>query len=199
MQNKIQVINENPIGSRPSWDEYFMHLAIVSASRSSCMNVHSGSVIVVENQIIATGYNGAPRGIKSCVERGGCFKTSFTGKKYEETMNSGTCIGVHSEMNALAHINKLLHKKTNIYTTIFPCTSCSKNLISNNIKKIIFKRGYDFEEMKLVLRLLEEAEVEVYQLDLSPERIIDISFNQKSSKFDAWTLEEKERILKRFK
>lgn len=191
----VSVINESNLGERPSWDEYFMKMAIHASSRSTCFNVHSGSVIVMDNQVISTGYNGAARGIKSSLERGGCFKESVTGKSYAETLNTGTCIGVHSEMNALAHLSKLIHKDATLYTTVFPCPSCAKNLLSYGVKRVVFKRSYDRGEMIMASRFFEEGGVKVEQLDLSPQRAWDIDFNRPDSKFDVWSEEEK-RIIR---
>ena len=184
MDSRVRILKEEEIGLRPNWDEYFMKIALDVASRSSCFNVRAGSVLVLNKRIIGTGYNGAAQGIASCLERGGCFKEIKTGKEYSETMNSGTCIGVHSEMNALAHLTGLIHRGATLYVTIFPCVSCIKNLLSYGIKKIIFKRAYDENEISLGLDLLQEGNVEVYQLNLSPERYIDMGFDNLNVKFD---------------
>ena len=194
MEPGIKILKESELGLRPSWDEYFMKWALDVASRSSCFNVHAGSVVVLDNRMIGTGYNGAPPGVKSCLERGACYKETKTGKKYEDTMNTGRCIGVHSEMNALAHLNKLIYKGVTLYVTIFPCTSCAKNLLAYGVKRIVFKREYDEGELGLVLDLFQEAGIEVCQLDLSPERYLDIGFNHPNVKFDIWSAEEKQMI-----
>lgn len=190
----VNIINEGKLGSRPSWDEYFMKIAIGLSSRSSCLKVHSGSVIVHENRIVGSGYNGAPPNVKTCLEKDYCTKEFKTGKSYEETLNTGQCIGVHSELNALANMNRTIHKNSIIYTTILPCHACAKTLISQGIKRIVFKRIYDKEESKRVIELLNEAGIKIDQLDISPDRLIDIDFNHKHAKFDAWSENEKEKI-----
>jgi dCMP deaminase len=191
--NNIEVIKEGELGTRPNWDEYFMHIAIGIASRSSCHNVHSGTVIVGNKQIIGEGYNGAPSGIKkNCLETG-CRKT-LKGLNYEESLNSGTCIGEHSEINAISHISKLDPIKISIYTTIFPCFNCAKRMLSYNVEKIVFKRFYSDKEFQSTIDLLNEAGVKVYQLDLSPERDLDIRFDHPNVRFDVWSDEEKQQI-----
>lgn len=190
----FNIIKESELGSRPTWDEYFMKTAITLSSRSSCVKVHSGSVIVHNKSIIGEGYNGAPPGIKSCLEKGACTKELKTGQKYEETLNTGQCIGVHSEMNALAHTNTTIHKGATIYTTILPCHACAKTLISHGIKRVVFKKMYDEEETKRVIELFKEAKIQIDELDLSPERLMDIDFSYRKLKFDIWSEKEKEKI-----
>jgi dCMP deaminase len=185
MEN-IKIIQEGKLGERPSWDEYFMKIAIAISSRSSCVKVHSGSVIVLDNKIIGTGYNGAPPGIKSCIERGGCYKEIVTGQDYKDTLNTGKCIGVHSEMNALAHLNNILYKGAVLYTTIFPCSKCAKTLLAYNIKKIVFKKVYEEKDMETSMNLFKEAGVEVCNLDMSKERSMDIDFNTRNAVFGIW-------------
>lgn len=184
MDSRIKVLKENPLGTRPDWNEYFMHTAIGIASRASCHHVHAGTVIVSNNQIISTGYNGAPAKIKNNCLITGCRK-ELKGLKYEESLGSGECIGVHSEMNALGHLTKLAAKKITVYITIFPCHTCAKNLLAYDVEKIVFKKLYSEKELPQTLDLLEEAGIEVYQLDLSKERDMDIRYNRKA-KFGVW-------------
>ncbi len=184
MDARIKIIKEGELGSRPNWDEYFIHLAIGISSRATCHNVQAGTVIVSDNQIIGTGYNGAPTKIKNNCLITGCRK-EMKGLKYEESLGCGECIGVHSEMNALGHLTKLNNKKISVYVTIFPCHTCAKNLLSYDIEKIVFKRFYSEKEMESTMDLFEEAGVDVYQLDLSKERYEDIS-RGRDVKFGAW-------------
>jgi len=191
MDSRIKIIKQGELGTRPSWDEYFMHAAIGIASRASCHNVHSGTVIASNNQIIATGYNGAPSKIKDNCLITGCRK-KLKGLNYEETLGACACIGVHSEMNALGHLSKRGAKNIILYTTIFPCYVCAKNILAYDIKKIVFKKPYSDKELKPTLDLLEEADVEIFQLDISPERDKDIQFNKREAVFDVWSNEEKQ-------
>lgn len=184
MDPRIKILKESEPNTRPSWHEYFMHLAISIASRATCHNVQAGTVIVSENQILATGYNGAPPKIKNNCLITGCRKV-LKGLKYEESLGTGECIGVHSEMNALGHLTKLGNKKITVYMTIFPCHTCAKNLLSYDIEKIVFKNFYSEKEMKSTMDLFEEAGIEVFQLNMSKERYNDIG-NGKPVKFGIW-------------
>ena len=83
---------------RPSWDEYFMEMAELTAKRSTCMRRHVGAVIVKDRRAIATGYNGAPRGIMHCEDRGGCLRQQLnvpSGQRHE------LCMALHAEQNAI--------------------------------------------------------------------------------------------------
>tara|TARA_Y100000310_G_scaffold23743_1_gene22792 strand:- start:969 stop:1565 length:597 start_codon:yes stop_codon:yes gene_type:complete len=190
--SEINIINENSLGIRPSWDEYFMVFSILASSRSSCLNVRAGSVIVQNKRIVGTGYNGTPPGVKNCLEAG-CRKEA-KGLKYHESLNTGTCVGVHSEVNALGHLSSLKDRGFELYTTIFPCNSCIKNLLAYGVERIIFKREYSEEEFRKSMELVKETNVKIDKLDMSPKRIIDILFNQRGRYFDVFSNSEKDII-----
>ena len=147
--------------SRPSWDEYFMEMAEVTAKRSTCLRRQVGAVIVQDKHIIATGYNGAPRGIEHCGEReGGCLREELgvpSGEKHE------LCRALHAEQNAIiqaATLGQSVEGAT-IYVTNQPCVICAKMLINAGIEKIIVKEGYPD---KLAVEILEEAGIKIVML-----------------------------------
>lgn len=167
---------------RPNWDEYFMAMAVIVSTRANCRHVRAGSVIVLDKRIIGTGYNGAPVGIKENCLDAGCRKEGM-GLKYEDSLNTGKCIGVHAEMNALANLSRGIHKGASLYTTVFPCPSCAKNLLAYNIKRIVYMKEYNPEETKLSMKLFKEAGVSVEKLDLSSEKLMSFIFDQHNIKF----------------
>ena len=180
---KLEALFTPKINKRPSWDEYFMMMAIVSSTRSSCLHVRAGAILALDNHIVGTGYNGAPPGIqKNCLEAG-CYKER-EGIKYKQVFNVGKCIGVHAEMNALANLTRGIHKGATLYCTIFPCPACAKNLLAYNIRRVVYKKKYDANESKLSMALFKEAGVEVEQLDLSRERMRQYLFNASKVDFD---------------
>lgn len=195
MDQRIKTIIENPLGTRPSWDEIRIHAVSGFASRASCHNVHSSTIITKNNQIIAEGYNGAPSQIENNCLQTGCRK-KLKGLDYHSSLNSASCIGVHAEMNAAGHLKKLEEGDIVIYTGIFPCYNCAKNLHLYNPKKIIFKKLYSEKELKQTMDLFQESNIEVYQLDLSLKRYLDITFNNPSVMFDVWSDKEKEKMNK---
>lgn len=146
--------------NRPSWDEYFMQMAELTAQRSTCLRRHVGAVIVKDKHIIATGYNGAPRGLKHCDELGGCLRQKLgvpSGQRHE------LCRALHAEQNAIiqaATLGQSIEEGT-IYVTHQPCVICAKMIINAGIKRIVVREGYPDE---LATEILDEAGIKVIQL-----------------------------------
>ena len=171
---------------RPNWDEYFMSMAILASTRSSCRHVRAGSIIVLDNRIIGTGYNGSPPGVQeNCVDAF-CRKERRDDQGYGDKYNTGNCIGVHAEMNALANLTRSIHQGATLYTTIFPCPACTKNLLAYHIKRIVYLKMYDKGESDLSMELFSEAGVELFKVDLSSERLNQIIFDRKVSRFNVF-------------
>lgn len=145
--------------TRPSWDEYFMQIARVVATRSTCLRRHVGAVLVKDKRILTTGYNGAPRGLPHCLEVG-CLREQLgipSGERQE------LCRGLHAEQNAIiqaAYYGVSIEGAT-LYCTHQPCITCAKMLINAGIKKIIFEEPYPDE---LAEQMLREAQVELIKI-----------------------------------
>ena len=141
--------------TRPDWDTYFMSIANVVATRANCSRRKVAAVIVSENRIISTGYNGTPRGILNCFE-GGCPRCSgnvVSGASLEE------CICVHAEQNAIcqaAYYGIRLAGST-IYVTLTPCLTCAKMIINAGIREVVYAGNYAFDEQ--TQKLLADAGV----------------------------------------
>jgi len=125
---------------RPSWDEYFMAICDLVAERSTCVRRKVGAVIVKEKNILATGYNGAPKGLPHCLDIG-CLREEMnvpSGEKHE------LCRGLHAEQNAIiqAAYHGVSINGATLYTTNLPCSICAKMIINAGIVKIIYKEGY---------------------------------------------------------
>ena len=127
---------------RPSWDEYFMEIAAVVAKRSNCLRRSVGAVIMKDNHILSTGYNGTPHGVVNCFA-GGCPRCA--GK-----VKSGThleeCLCVHAEQNAICQAAFFGHavKDATIYVTISPCLTCAKLIVNAGIKEVVYGGDYAF-------------------------------------------------------
>ncbi len=139
---------------RISWDEYFMQIAQLVAKRSTCLRRKVGAVVVKNKRILATGYNGAPTGLPHCQT---CLREELkvpSGQRHE------LCRGVHAEQNAV--IQAALHgvsiKNSIIYTTLFPCSICTKILINAGIEKIVYLEGYPD---KLAKEILNQTNIKV--------------------------------------
>lgn len=147
---------------RPDWDEYFMEIAKVVSLRSNCMKRKVAAVIVKDKRVIATGYNGTPRGVKNCNE-GGCPRcNSFaaSGTKLEE------CLCSHGEENAITQsaYHGVNIGGATIYTTFSPCLLCTKMIINSGLKEVVYNVNYPLGGV--ALRLLREAGVRVRKLKI---------------------------------
>jgi dCMP deaminase len=135
---------------RPSWDEYFMTITGVVASRSTCLRRQVGSVIVRDNRILSTGYNGAPAGLRHCLEVG-CLRQRRgipSGERHE------LCRGLHAEQNALiqAAVYGIAIQGACFYVTHQPCVLCAKMMANAGIKKVVFAGDYPDELAQEICR-----------------------------------------------
>ena len=146
---------------RPTWDEYFMEMAELTAKRATCSRRQVGAVITRDNRAVATGYNGAPRGLAHCEEKGGCLRQKLnipSGQRHE------LCRALHAEQNAIisaASMGNAIEGGT-IYITHQPCVICAKMIVNAGIKRIVVREGYPDE---LSMEILDEAGLVVERLE----------------------------------
>jgi len=142
--------------SRPSWDEYFMQITHLVASRATCIRRKVGAILVKDKRILSTGYNGAPRNLPHCSQVG-CLRNKL---KIPSGQRQEICRGLHAEQNAIiqAALYGINIKGAVLYCTIQPCITCSKMLINAGIKKVIFQGEYPDP---LAREMLEEAGIEL--------------------------------------
>lgn len=147
---------------RPSWDDYFMKIAALVSERSTCLRHHVGAIIVKEKRVLTTGYNGAPSGIKDCLEIGECIKNKLK-------INSGdghdVCPAIHAEQNAIIQAAK--HGEDisggTIYCTHSPCIICARMIVNAGLKKVITYITYP--DTGGVKKLFKEAGVELVVIE----------------------------------
>ena len=135
--------------NRPSWDEYFMQMAELTAQRSTCLRRKVGAVIVKDRHIIATGYNGAPRGMENCCDIGKC-------PRIERNLHQGDgyamCRAIHAEANALLNCSRSqtmgadlylvgVNPKDNSIHKAKPCRLCARTIIQAGIRYVIMRTG----------------------------------------------------------
>jgi len=144
---------------RPGWDEYFMDIVSLVAKRSTCLRRSVGAVLVRDRRLLATGYNGAPSGIRHCLDVG-CLREKMhvpSGERHE------LCRGLHAEQNAI--IQAALHgvgiSGATLYCTNHPCLICAKMIVNSGIRKILYRHGYADD---LAREMLQEAGIEVSSL-----------------------------------
>ncbi|MCX7970468.1 MAG: dCMP deaminase family protein [Negativicutes bacterium] len=132
---------------RPDWDEYFLNIAEVVATRATCLRRRYGAVIVSNNIIVSTGYNGAPRGEPNCLDKGGCLRDQLgvaKGERYE------LCVGVHAEQNAIINGSPAAMAGATIYVVGVnchdssyasgePCLLCRRMLKNARIERVVYR------------------------------------------------------------
>ena len=145
---------------RASWDEYFMEIVEVVKTRSTCLRRQVGAVIVKDNRIITTGYNGAPSHLKHCTELGGCQRQRLgipSGQRHE------LCRALHAEQNAMLQAAKLGNttEGATVYVNIQPCVMCATMLINAGIVRVVYKGEYPDP---MAGAMLEEAGIEMVKI-----------------------------------
>jgi len=146
---------------RPDWDVYFLKMAQLAATRSTCLRRHVGAVLVKEKKILATGYNGAPSGVPHCLDVG-CLREQQnipSGQRHE------LCRGLHAEQNAIiqAAFHGVSIRDSILFCTNFPCVICSKMLINAGIRSIFYLEGYPDS---LSEQLLNEAGMDLQHVNM---------------------------------
>ena len=116
---------------RMPWPDYFMSITYLVRERSTCLRRKVGAIAVKDRHILATGYNGAPSGVRHCLETG-CLREQMgipSGQRHE------ICRGLHAEQNVIiqAAVHGVSIAGAELYCTTFPCAMCSKMLINCGI------------------------------------------------------------------
>jgi dCMP deaminase len=138
-----------------------MKMAYLVRERSTCLRRAVGAVVVKDNRILSTGYNGAPKGLRHC-EDVGCIRVERnipSGERHE------LCRGVHAEQNAViqAAVFGVSIKDATMYGTNHPCSVCARILVNADIKEIVYSEGYADDLAKAII---EESGIEVRQFHL---------------------------------
>ena len=162
IESKAKKHKNTDTASPNKWDKRFMSLAREVSTWSTCVRDQRqvGSVIVKDKRIIATGYNGAPSGVTSCLERGYCLRDQLG---IESGTRQEVCYSTHAEQNALVQAAKLgtAVDGATIYVTHRPCVICTKLLINAGIKRIVY--GYNYPD-EFSVNLIKEAGIELVHI-----------------------------------
>ncbi len=148
------------VGTRMSWDEYFLKIAFLVAERSTCRRHHVGAVIVKDRRLLTTGYNGAAAGVKDCLVLG-CLRDELdipSGERHE------ICRAIHAEQNAIiqAGLHGVSIEGATMYCTHPPCILCAKMLVNARIKRFVTCGSYPDAA---ALELFKEAGVQLDGID----------------------------------
>lgn len=144
---------------RSSWDKYFMTITSDVSERATCVKRKVGAIVVKDNRILSTGYNGAPKGFKHC-EKEGCLRKKMnvpSGQRHE------LCRGLHAEQNAIiqAAVHGVEIEEGTIYCNYQPCVICVKMMINAGIKRLVYSGEYPD---KLAAKMLKESNIKVVRI-----------------------------------
>ena len=143
---------------RPAWDEYYMGIALSVRSRANCVGNRVGAVLVLDDRIISTGYNGTPANMPNCTD-GGC-KRCRERHKYESGTFYDLCICVHAEQNAVLAAARfgISTEEAVLYSTMRPCFGCTKELLQARVRAVnyLHEWSYPDSEMQEQYLLLQE-------------------------------------------
>lgn len=123
----------------PSTHEYYMGIAFAVREKANCTGNRVGAVIVKNNRVISTGYNGTPEGMKNCLD-GGCLRCNNPGGQFPSGTGYDLCICVHAEQNAILTAARfgISVEDSTIYTTMKPCFNCAKEIAQCKIREVVY-------------------------------------------------------------
>jgi dCMP deaminase len=151
-----QTMQEERKHYRPSWDDYFMAMAKIASMRGTCDRLHSGAILVKNNRIIGTGYNGSPPNLPHCDEAG-------------HLLEEGHCVRtIHGEHNALLQAalqGGTTTEGSTLYTKYNPCVHCTKYIIACGVKRVVVGKIYRTPK---AIEMLREAGLEVTEYKENP-------------------------------
>jgi dCMP deaminase len=160
---------------RPDRHTYFMQIAMSVRERADCRGQKVGAVIVIEDRIVSTGYNGTPIKMRNCSD-GGCHRCANRGKRYKSGTGYDLCICVHAEQNAILSAARfgISVQGGTVYTTTQPCFGCLKEMLQARIGTVYYIHSWaadrDPEQDRQYQSLQVEFEHGVHQLNIADPR-----------------------------
>src|SRR6266446_5850973 len=145
-QKKLEAkMNPKP-DARPDWNHYYMSIAQAIAKRPNCIRRQIGAVLVLDNRIISTGYNGTPRGLRNCFD-GGCERCANV--ELGSGKDLGDCLCSHAEENTIvqAAYHGMTVKGSVLYTMLSPCLICAKMIINAGIGPVVYENEYPHNQV----------------------------------------------------
>lgn len=162
-----QVAKDAAAPARPSWPEYFMQFAQLARARATCIRRQVGAVIVKNNMVLTTGYNGAPRGLAHASEVG-CLRNQMgvpSGQRHE------LCRGLHAEQNAMVQAARhgISIDGAELYCTTHPCVICLKMILNAGIVAVYYLEGYADD---IARAIIAESQFPVVQIDAHGQPVV---------------------------
>ncbi len=154
---------------RPDWDQYYMRIAMAVRSRADCVGNRVGAVLVLDDRIISTGYNGTPANMANCTD-GGCERCRNR-EKYQSGKDYDLCICVHAEQNAVLSAARfgIATEGAILYCTMRPCFGCTKELLQAQIHSVFYIHDWiypDPDMQQTYAALKEQFPDRVAQVDI---------------------------------
>ena len=133
--------------SLPGWDDYYMGIATAVQARANCIGRKVGAVIVVQDRIVSTGYNGTPDAMKNCID-GGCPRCKQRGTQFPSSTGYDICYCVHAEQNAIlsAARHGIAVSEATMYSTLEPCIGCLKEIRQIKSTRVVFKEPFEYQD-----------------------------------------------------
>lgn len=128
------------MNERPDWDTYFMGIVDAVRKRADCRRAQHGCVIVKENRVISTGYNGSPAGSGSCL-RGECPRGLLSNEECRSLSSYENCISLHAEQNAIAYADSRDTRNATLYVSGRQCDMCRKLAMAAGIRRVVWPDG----------------------------------------------------------
>ena len=134
---------------RPDWDEYYMRIAMSVRARADCVGNRVGAILVLDDRIISTGYNGTPANMANCTD-GGCERCRNR-DKYKSGKDYDLCICVHAEQNAVLSAARfgIATEGAVLYCTMRPCFGCTKELLQAKIRSVHYIHDWIYPEPEM--------------------------------------------------
>lgn len=145
--------------SPPDSGDYYLGLALAVRRKANCLGSRVGAVVVKDNRVISTGYNGVPEGMKNCLD-GGCLRCSNPGGRFKSGEAYDLCICVHAEQNALLAAARfgISVAGAHIFTTTQPCFGCAKELLQAKIERVTYIHPWEPRDSDPDMEAAKKAE-----------------------------------------
>lgn len=146
---------------RPTWTEYFLTMADLASSRSTCLRQQHGAVLVKDSRVLATGYNGAVCGAEHCSDKGECERMRLGAKPGQ---NYELCVALHAEQNALLQAARSgsSAEGATLYVTGPPCKLCARMIVNAGVAQVVFQASDRYASEDTGLDILSQAGVRIY-------------------------------------
>jgi dCMP deaminase len=152
------------MNARKTWDEYFMDLAYMAATRATCPRRHVGAVLTKNRKVLGTAYNGSPSGVDSCLDVGCMLQNYYETVEDGKIIEKQKCIRtIHAEQNLLLFTDQADRQGATIYVTDQPCWTCANLLANSGIAEVVYHRAYEKDHEK-VARLFAQKGIGFRQM-----------------------------------